>query len=122
MPRRRRKPPVLLPVEGTPSAAVPHAVPLLAALGLAVLCLCTLPAVRKQQRLQREHARLEQRTQRAASDVERLRRELRDGAEQAYLRRKATQALLHRGARYVPTRDLRLRSAGPEAGRGTRRP
>lgn len=82
--------------------------PLLAALGLAVLCLCMLPAVRKQQRLQREYVRLEQRTRESTAEVERLRRELRDGSEQAYLRRKATQELLHRGARYLPTRNLRL--------------
>jgi len=80
-------------------------------LGLAVLCLCTLPAVRNQQRLEREHARLEQRTQEVVAQVERLRRELRDGEEQAYLRVKATRALLHAGADYIRTRDARL-SAG----------
>lgn len=91
-----------------PAGALPHAVPVLALLGLAVLCLCTLPAMRKQQRLEREHARLEQRTQDVTTDVERLRRELRDGAQQGYLRVKATRALLHAGADYIRTRDARL--------------
>lgn len=95
---------------GRPTAArVPHAVPVLAVLGLAVLCLCTLPAVRTQQRLEREHTQLEERTQEMAAEVERLRRELRDGTQQGYLRVKATRALLHGGADYIRTRNARLR-------------
>jgi len=108
MPRRRApRPPVLRPAERGPPAPLPHAVPLLAALGLAVLCLCMLPAVRKQQRLERDYARLEQRAHETSAAVERLRRELRDGAEQEYLRIKATRALLHSGAGYLRDRDRR---------------
>lgn len=106
---RRKQAPARPPAHG-----LPHAVPLLATLGLAVLCLCTLPAVRKQQRLEREHARLEQRTHEVVAEVERLRRELRDGEQQGYLRVKATRALLHGGADYIRARDARLRGGRPQ--------
>ncbi len=42
--------------------------------------------------------------QEAAQQVERLHRELRDGAAQTYLRTKATRALLHNGAAYLQRR------------------
>ena len=93
---------------GPPQAdRLPGAVSLLAVLGLAILCLCTIPAVRTQQRLDREHAALRASTQALAGEVERLRRELRDGDEQTYLRTRATRALLHNGARYLERRDAR---------------
>ena len=88
--------------------ALPSAVPVLAALGLAILLLCTLPAVRAQQHLAREHARLQAETRASAAEVERLRRELRDGRTQHYLRVRATRELLHRGAGYIAERDRRL--------------
>ena len=106
MPRRRRPAAAPRDTVGT-SDGIPQAVPLLAVLGLAILCLCTIPAMRKQQRLDRDHTRLRQETQAVAGEVERLRRQLRDGAEQAYLRTKATRALQHKGARYVEQRDAR---------------
>lgn len=87
---------------------LPVAVPVLAALGLAILLLCTLPAVRAQQRLEREHARLRAQMRAATAEVERLRRELRDGTTQRYLRIRATRELLHRGGRYIEARDRRL--------------
>ncbi len=83
--------------------------PLLALLGLAVLLLCTLPAVRTQQRLEREHARLKREVHDAQQDVERLRRELRGGAKQSYLRIKATNDLMHKGSLYLPSRDAALK-------------
>jgi hypothetical protein len=104
--------PLLLPAEG--DAALPRAVVWLATLGLAVLCLCTLPAVGAHQRLVREHARLRQATQEAERRVERLRRELGELGELGesgrpdYLRAKATRALLDRGATYLRDRDLAL--------------
>jgi hypothetical protein len=87
---------------------LPRIVPLLAGLGLAVLFLCTLPAVRKHQELERDYERLLRQTQAAEAGVQRLSRELRDGPEQAYLRIKATRALLHSGATYLQERDKRL--------------
>ncbi len=87
---------------------LPTAVPVLAALGLAILLLCTLPAVRAQQHLAREHARLREETRATAAEVERLRRELRDGTTQHYLRVRATRELLHRGVGYIEARDRRL--------------
>jgi hypothetical protein len=101
----------------------PPAVPLLAVLGLAILCLCTIPAIHKQQRLEREHTGLQRRAQAAAAEVERLRRELRDGAEQEYLRTKATRALLYNGMSYIARRDARYRPpAPPPASAGTQEP
>lgn len=109
----RRNPPVLLPQGPRARSPLPGGVPLLAALGLAVLVLCTLPAVNAQQRLEKRRARLEQRTQEAAAGVERLHRELRDGAAQAYLKTKATRALLHNGAAYLERRDRCLQQQAP---------
>lgn len=88
--------------------ALPTAVPVLAALGLAILLLCTLPAVRAQQHLERKHGRLRAETEAAAQEVERLRQELRNGTTQRYLRVRATNELLHRGAHYIETRDRKL--------------
>ncbi len=88
--------------------ALPTAVPVLAVLGLALLLLCTLPAVRAQQRLGREHARLRAETRATEAEVERLRREVRDGTTQQHLRIRATRELLHRGGRYIEARDRRL--------------
>ncbi len=87
---------------------LPTAVPLLAALGLALLALCTVPAVRSQQRLEREHARLQAQTQDAEAELDRLHRELRDRTPERYVRTRATRDLLHQGARYVEERDRRL--------------
>ena len=109
----RRNPPVLLPQDPRALSPLPGGVPLLAALGLAVLVLCTLLAVNAQQRLEKRRARLEQRTQEAAEGVERLHRELRDGAAQAYLRTKATRALLHNGAAYLQRRERCLQQQPP---------
>jgi len=83
-------------------------VPLLALLGLAVLVFYTLPAVRRQHRLEREHSRLEQNVRASEGDVERLRRELRGGTQEGYLRTKATRDLMERGAHYVRERDATL--------------
>ena len=88
--------------------SLPPAVPVLAALGLAILLLATLPAVRAQQQLANEHRRLRAQTRATAAEVERLRHELRDGTTQHYLRVRATRELLHRGARYIEERDRRL--------------
>jgi type VI protein secretion system component VasK len=79
-------------------------VPLLAALGLVILVLCTVPAVRAQQRLDREHARLAREARQAEDDVEHLRRELRDSGNRRWLARKATRALLRQGPRYLQER------------------
>lgn len=105
----RPRPPVLLPQGPRAHGPLPGGVPLLAALGLAVLCLCTLPAVNAQQRLEKRRARLEKSTEEAAQRVERLHRELRDGAAQTYLRTKATRALLHNGAAYLRRRTRCLK-------------
>ena len=110
MPRRRPS-----KAEREPPQALAPGVTLLSLLGLAILCLCTIPAVSKQQRLEREHTRLREHTQALAGDVERLRRELHDDAEQAYLRKKATRALLHQGSGYVLQRDARFGAARVEA-------
>ena len=91
-----------------PRVSLPSAVPLLAALGLAILVLCTWPAVRTQQRLEQEARRLRAETRAAEAEVERLQRELRDGTTQHYLRVRARQELLRRGSRYVEERDERL--------------
>ena len=91
------------------AAGLPAAVPLLAALGLAILVLCTLPAVHAQRHLERDHARVAAETREAEARVQRLRQELSSGARQQYLRIKATQTLLHRGERYIRERDARLK-------------
>ena len=101
----RKGPPILHLAEPRAASPLPGVVPLLAALGLAVLCLCTLPAVNAQQRLEKRRARLAHQTHEAARVVEGLHRELRDGAAQTYLRTKATRALLHSGATYLQRRD-----------------
>ena len=106
--RRTADPPVLLPPKRSPEAPLPRVVPLLAALGAAVLFFCTLPAVREHQRLEADYERLLRKTQAAEAGVQRLCRELRDGPEQEYLRIKATKALMHSGAGYIPERDRRL--------------
>jgi hypothetical protein len=90
------------------SAPLPPAVPLLAALGLALLALCTVPAVRSQQRLEREHARLQAETQNAEAELDRLHQELRNGTPERYVRIRATRDLLHHGATYIEERDRRL--------------
>ena len=99
---------------------LPAAVPLLAGLGLALLCVCTLPAVHAQRRLERDHARAARETREAEARVERLRRELGSGAQQRYLRIKAASTLLHRGAGYIEARDARLRR--PEGARTPKTP
>ena len=110
MTRRHRDPrtPVLYPPGPVKAAPLPYAVPLLAALGLAVLVLSAVPAVSSQQRLQREQARLEREAAEIEVQLDGLRRELRDGHARRYLHIKATRALLHRGASYIQERDLRL--------------
>lgn len=110
MPRRRTREP--RDTEASPSAAaaaLPGAVPLLAALGLAILVLCTLPAIHAQRNLERDHARVAKETREAEARVQRLRQELSSGARQRYLRIKATQELLHRGAQYIRERDAKLK-------------
>lgn len=87
---------------------LPPAVTVLGTLGLAILALCTLPAVRAHQGLVAEHARLRGETRAVAQEVERLRQELRDGQTQRYLRVRATHELLHRGGAYIDARDRRL--------------
>lgn len=87
---------------------LPRAVAPLALLGLAVLVFYTLPAVRKQHRLERDHARLERSVRATEAEVERLRRELRGGGRQPYLRIKATRDLMHEGATYIQERDAKL--------------
>jgi len=87
---------------------LPPGVPLLAALGLAVLCLCTLPAMHAQRALERDHSRVLQETREAEQHVERLQRELRSGPAQHYLQIQATRTLLHEGANYIRERDARL--------------
>ncbi len=82
--------------------------PLLAALGLTVLVLCTLPAVHAQRQLERDHARVARETREVEERVQRLRRELDRGARQDYLRIKATRTLLHRGSTYIRDRDAKL--------------
>jgi len=97
-----------------PAAApgLPPAVPLLAALGLGVLLLCTVPAVHAQRQLEGDHARAARDVRQAEERVESLRRELDRGAEAGYLRIKATRTLLHRGATYIRDRDEQLRQRG----------
>jgi cytochrome c-type biogenesis protein CcmH/NrfG len=106
--RRRKSAPVLLPAAPPPDAPLPRAVPLLALLGLAILFFCTLPAVRAQDRLQHEHARLREQVEAAEAEIGRLSQQLRGGATQSYLRIKARQDLLHGGADYIRERDARL--------------
>ncbi len=96
---------------------LPASVPLLAALGLVVLCVCTLPAVHAQRQLERDHARLGRETRAAEERVERLQRELRTGTEQRYLRAKATRELLHHGSDYIRERDRKLGQDQTSGGR-----
>jgi hypothetical protein len=98
----------LPPAPGPALGGVPPAVPVMAGLGLAVLFFYTLPAVRTQHRVEQDHRRLQRQVRAAEAEIGRLRRELRAGPEQAYLRIKATRDLLHRGTRYLRGRDRRL--------------
>lgn len=113
VPRRSTGPtPVLRPEEPAAAQALPAAVPLMAALGLAILIFCALPAAHAQRRLERDHARVALETRKVEQRVERLERELRSGTQQRYLRIKATRTLLHRGAEYIQQRDARLEQRG----------
>ncbi|MDA1195937.1 MAG: hypothetical protein O2894_12230 [Planctomycetota bacterium] len=92
--------------DAPPERGLPATAPLLGALGLAVLALCTLPAVRAQERLDAPRDRLE--TRAVEVEIERLQREVREGTSAHYARTRSTRDLLHRGASYLETRDQRL--------------
>ena len=92
----------------TPAEGLGRASPLLAALGLVVLMLCTVPAIAEHKRLLAEHARARATTEATEEALARLRRELRDDATQRYLRVRARERLAWHGRTYLKRRDARL--------------
>ena len=106
-----RREPILLPPRREVERPLPRAVPLLALLGLLVLCFYTLPAVIEHERLERDKAQLEDQVRRAEDELSAMRRALQDAGEHGFLQKKATRDLLHQGRAYVKTRDAEREAA-----------
>ncbi len=84
---------------------LPTAVVLIAVVGLMVLCLCTIPAVLRQQRLARAHERLLEDTRKAESTVTALHRRYGELTRSDYLLRRSRRHLLFQGTTYIARRN-----------------
>ena len=75
-----------------------------------VLCLCTIPAVLKQQKLERAQQKLHSETRKAESMVTALHRRYAELTRSDYLLRRARRHLLFQGTTYIARRDKVLRA------------
>lgn len=87
--------PILLPPEEPPRRGLPLVVAWLAALGVAVLGMVTVPATLERRRLDRVHAQLSGEIRRREAELERWERMEREAAQHSYLRERELRRLLH---------------------------
>jgi hypothetical protein len=86
--------PVLLPPEEVPRRGLPLVVAVLAAVGVAVLGLVTVPATLERRRLDKAHAQLAAEIRRREDALERLEKLERDARQSSYLRERELRRLL----------------------------
>ncbi len=86
--------PVLLPPEAVPRRGLPLVVAVMAALGVAVLGLVTVPATLERRRLDQAHAQLSAEIRRREDTLERLEKLERDARQSSFLRERERRRLL----------------------------
>lgn|GEM_PF-5637171 len=86
--------PVLLPPQEVPARGLPLVVAVLAAIGVAVLGLVTIPATLERRRLDKVHAQLSTEIRRREDTLERLEKVEREAQHSSFLRERELRRLL----------------------------
>ncbi len=93
-----------MPSHEPAQGALPVPVPVLALVGLVVLCFCTIPAVLEHHRLQQRLRGSQEAAQLAQQDLQRRRTKLRAGPHDAFSRIRRLRELRSQGQRYLTER------------------